>query len=109
MAWALGTGGLLRDFPRCCAALRARDWAGAAAECEIDAGNNAGVVARNIANRALLEAAAHVEAIGGDPAALLLAPPPGLSEAERRSTLGLVGWTLRGSVEEATVRDRAGL
>lgn len=60
LAWACGPA---FAFPKCEAALRAQDWAGAAAECAINSKGNPGVVPRNRANRALLLGAA----AGGDP------------------------------------------
>jgi GH24 family phage-related lysozyme (muramidase) len=62
MAWALGPGGVA-GFPKLSAACRALDFHTAAAECEISADGNAGVVPRNAANRALFRNAAHVRAV----------------------------------------------
>ena len=70
LAWACGPG---FAFPRCEAALRAQDWAGAAAECAIRSVGNPGVIPRNRANRALLLGAA----AGGDPDELIGCFPSG--------------------------------
>lgn len=53
MAWALGTEKLQRLFVRWGRAVAAEDWGGAAAECKILEDGNAGVINRNLANRAL--------------------------------------------------------
>jgi GH24 family phage-related lysozyme (muramidase) len=63
LCWAVGTGttrpGLLSpEWPKLQAALRARDWATCARECGISTVRNAGVAARNEANRRLFEEAA---------------------------------------------------
>lgn len=107
MCWAVGTGGLTRDFPKTCAALRAQDWTTAAAEGVIDATGNPGVIERNVANRKLLLAAAHVEATGADPSALLW-EPPAAPQIDRGAVLGLVASTLNASVVEGLDEARRG-
>ena len=61
MAWAMGAG-FPATWPRFSAAVRARDWVAAAANCKIDETGEAGVVPRNKLNRALFEEAASQEA-----------------------------------------------
>ncbi len=63
MAWAVGAGGVLRGFPRFCAAYRVGDWGACGLECAIDATGNPGIVPRNRATVALFAAAAEP----GDP------------------------------------------
>jgi hypothetical protein len=64
MAWACGPAfgepGPNR-FPRLAAALRSRDFIGAAHECQMNASRNAGLVERNTANRILYKNAAHAK------------------------------------------------
>ena len=63
LCWAVGTA-LPRGWPRLTAALRAQDWATAAAECEIRSEGNPGVVPRNERNRQLyLDAASERETV----------------------------------------------
>jgi GH24 family phage-related lysozyme (muramidase) len=104
LAWACGAG---FHFPKTERALLARDWATAAEEGVIDATGNPGVVPRNAANRALWLAAAHVEATGGDPAALLW-EPPAPPQIDRGAVLGLVASTLDASVVEGLDEARRG-
>lgn len=105
LAWACGAG---FRFPKTERALLARDWTTAAEEAVIDATGNPGVVPRNEANRQLLLAAAHVEATGGDPAALRWEPPAGLTEAEVDYALHLTWTTADASVTEALDEARRG-
>lgn len=56
MCWALGPG-FPAHWPHLSAAVRARDWDGAAAEGNISAVNNPGVIARNAANARLFRSA----------------------------------------------------
>lgn len=67
MAWACGAA---FHFPLLDAALRTRDFLGAALECRIDERGNPGVVPRNAANRTLLRNAHYVERGGFDPSVL---------------------------------------
>lgn len=108
MCWALGSQKLLDEFPKCCAALRAGDFAGAAAECKIRESDNLGLRQRNEKNRALFLAAAHQESVRGDPSVLLLEPPPGPSERERGAILSMVDATAQASVVEAMAEARRG-
>ena len=62
MAWALGPGGVA-GFPKLSAACQALDFHTAADECEISEDGNAGLVPRNVANRALFLNAARVRAV----------------------------------------------
>ena len=79
LCWAVGTA-LPRGWPRLTAALRAQDWATAAAECEIRSEGNPGVVPRNERNRALyLDAAAGARTVP--------APPPTGPTAEEVAAL----------------------
>lgn len=109
MAWAVGTGGLTRDFPKTCAALRAQDWTTAATEGVINATNNAGVIPRNKANRRLFEAAAHQQATGADPGELLW-EPPAPPQIDRATALAQLDLSLRTSagkaIEEALAERR---
>ncbi len=66
MAWACGAKGVAFDFPHFDAAFLASNWATCAAECHMDDSNNPGLTGRNVANKALFEAAA----AGGDPDAI---------------------------------------
>jgi len=75
MAWAVGTSGVLDGYPRMMAAIRAGDFATAAAECTIREVDNLGVVPRNRADRLLFLAAAWVADTGADPEPLRWAPP----------------------------------
>ena len=75
MAWAVGTAGVLNGYPKMMAAIRAGDYATAAAECTIREDNNLGVVPRNRADRLLFLAAAWVADTGADPEPLRWAPP----------------------------------
>jgi hypothetical protein len=71
---------LPRGWPRLTAALRAQDWATAAAECEIRSEGNPGVVPRNERNRQLyLDAAAGARTVP--------APPPTGPTAEEVAAL----------------------
>lgn len=67
MAWALGPA---FGYPMLCAALHARKFDLAAAECGISERGNPGVAPRNVANRVLFRNAAVVLADGLDPDAL---------------------------------------
>lgn len=87
MGWAMGAG-FPAKWPQFTAACRAQDWAryavgangartltgGAAALCKIREAGNPGIVPRNKADRALLEAAAH---------AVASPPPAGITEEDR--------------------------
>lgn len=64
MAWALGPG---FAFPKMVAALRRRDFVGAAVECTISEEGNPGVKPRNVANRLLFRNAARVVSQGLNP------------------------------------------
>lgn len=64
MSWACGEH---FRFPKLEAALRAGDFAAAAAECHINEVGNPGVAPRNVANKSLYQWAAQVAAGGGDP------------------------------------------
>jgi len=57
-SWAWAVGALAQGWPRFEAALHARDWATAAAECRIRDADNPGVTPRNAENRRLFLAAA---------------------------------------------------
>lgn len=58
-SWAWAVGAMAQGWPRFEAALHARDWTTAAAECRIRDADNPGVAPRNVENRRLfLEAAA---------------------------------------------------
>jgi GH24 family phage-related lysozyme (muramidase) len=57
MAWAMGAG-FTRTFTNWLASARAGNWEACAAECEINAHGNPGIVPRNKANQALFRAAA---------------------------------------------------
>lgn len=92
MAWALGTGKLIAEFPKFGRHIDAGNWGraemhrnevvytGAAAECLIRVGEkgdpdyNPGVIGRNSANRALLVAATRAAAEGADPGQLYATP-----------------------------------
>jgi GH24 family phage-related lysozyme (muramidase) len=52
-SWAWAVGALAQGWPRFEAALRAQDWATAAAECRIREAGNPGVAPRNAENRRL--------------------------------------------------------
>lgn len=109
MAWAVGTGGLTRDFPKTCAALRAQDWTTAAAEGVIRTDGNPGVIPRNKANKQLFLAAAHQQAIGADPGALLWEPPapPQIDRGAVLAQLDLSLWASTGqAIEEALAARR---
>lgn len=102
LVWAVGTD-LTRKWPRLTAALRARDWATAAAESHIREEGNPGVKPRNAKIRALFEGLASV-----------VAPPapeviPGAAEAHASAQLldrqELEGWAREGWRE----RDDKGL
>lgn len=56
IAWAAGSIGFTRGFPRCCAAIASGDWATAAAESRLDATGNPGLVPRNAATAKLFAA-----------------------------------------------------
>lgn len=73
MAWACGAG---FNFPKCEAALRALDFATAAAECSIREVGNPGVAPRNRANRQLFQLATRSIADGRDPSLLLYPVSP---------------------------------
>ncbi|HVL61375.1 MAG TPA: hypothetical protein VM430_08205 [Microbacterium sp.] len=62
MAWACGPA---FRFPRLEAALRARDFAAAANECQMSTAGNPGIVPRNARNRVLYRNAAAVAGSGG--------------------------------------------
>lgn len=64
MAWAMGPG-FPRTWPKFSAACLAQDWLAAAANCEMDASHNPGLVARNVADvSAFRRAAGGVTAAG---------------------------------------------
>lgn len=65
MAWAMGAG-FPRTWPHLAASVRAEDWAACAANCEINAVGNPGVIPRSRAQQQLFLAAA-----GWDPTATL--------------------------------------
>lgn len=114
MAWGLGNERLWHLFVRWRAFVDRQDWAGAASECKIDETNNAGVIKRNRANKALFEHAAALVASGGNVAELPpwvghgdgpAAPPapeviPGAAEAHASAQLldrqELEGWARDG-------------
>lgn len=110
MCWALGSQKLLDEFPKCCAALRAGDFAGAAAECKIRESDNAGMIERNRLNRNLFLAAQHQQDTGADPSALLMAPPPGLTDAQYAAAVATLGASLRTStgdmIEDSLAKHR---
>jgi hypothetical protein len=64
MVWAMGFDGLIRKFPKCCAALGKQDFVRAAAECKMvpEVGT---LVIRNKLNFTLLHNAADTIAAGG--------------------------------------------
>ncbi len=64
MAWACGP---MFRFPKFEAALRYRDWSTCAAECEMNATGNPGLVPRNVANKQLFTNAA----ASADPSVLI--------------------------------------
>lgn len=64
MAWACGPA---FRFPKLEAALKARDFDGAALECHMNEAGNPGLVPRNIANKVLYSNASRVMAYGLDP------------------------------------------
>lgn len=107
MAWALGVDGLLKKFPKCCAAMRRGDFTTTAAECRIDDTTNAGVTARNVANRSLFLAAQHQVDTGADPSVLLMAPPPGLTAAQHAAAVATLGASLRTSTGDLIEDDMA--
>lgn len=73
MVWALGFGGFVSKFPKCCRALLASDFAGAAKECKMqpEAGS---LVVRNRLNFTLLHNAADCVEDEGDPEVLVWQP-----------------------------------
>lgn len=107
MCWAAGTDGVLRGFPRCCAAMARRDFAGAAAECTLREAGNAGLVPRNAANRNLFLAAAYQQANGADSSVLLMAPPPGLTAAQHAAAVATLDASLRTSTGDLIEDDLA--
>ena len=56
MAWACGAEGVLRGFPRFCAAFSRGDWGTCALECRMDDSHNPGLTPRNRATSALFAA-----------------------------------------------------
>jgi GH24 family phage-related lysozyme (muramidase) len=106
-AWAVGSR---KEFPKMFAALGARDFAGAAAECRIDETDNAGVIGRNVSNKALLLMAAEV-GDDGDPDALVMpwemsAPHPGLTDGERAVALAILAASMSQSLNDRLEIDR---
>lgn len=75
MAWAMGPG-FPRTWPRFSAACDVRNWASAAAESQIPAAGNAGLVPRNAEVRRLLLATASARPISGPQSAPAAAPAP---------------------------------
>ena len=56
MAYAVGSAGVVREFPKFCEAFSRGDWATCALECHMDDRKNAGLRPRNRANRTLFAA-----------------------------------------------------
>ena len=56
MAYAVGSYGVVRDFPKFCAAFSRGDWATCALECHMDDRKNPGLRPRNRANQTLFAA-----------------------------------------------------
>jgi hypothetical protein len=110
LAWACGSS---FDYPRCEAAIRARDWAAAAEECAIRVPP---LPARSEAQRRHFLAAVRVEAEGLDPAVLhadrrdTVPGPPPAPDTERvagaEAAYALGGWTLDQAIDEQLARDR---
>jgi hypothetical protein len=73
MVWALGFEGLVSKFPKCCRALAAEDFKGAAAECKMtpEAGS---LIKRNALNKELLLNAEACIEDSGDPEVLVWQP-----------------------------------
>jgi GH24 family phage-related lysozyme (muramidase) len=69
MSWALGPA-FAPSWPKLSAALKAKDWKTAAANCSISTTGNAGVAPRNVADQALFTNAAAVAASTADPSVL---------------------------------------
>ena len=69
MSWALGPA-FAPSWPKLTAALKAKDWKAAAANCSISTTGNAGVAPRNVADQALFTNAAAVAAGTADPTVL---------------------------------------
>lgn len=103
LAWACGTS---FRFPKLEAALRARDFVTASAECEINATSNPGVVPRSAAQKALYLAAATAT----DPDALTLpgeAPRPAAPAIDKGAVEALTERTLQRSSWDMLALDRA--
>jgi len=99
LVWAVGTD-LTRKWPRLTAALRARDWATAAAESKISEEGNPGVKPRNAKIKALFEGlAGHVPTVP-PPAPEAPEVIPGAAEAHASAQLldrqELEGWARDG-------------
>lgn len=104
LAWAAGVA---FRFPKCEAALRAWDFATAAAECQIDERRTLGVSKRNADNRRLYLLAQRVVDEGLDPS--LLEHPEPEPEAPVEGAAGahaLASWELSQSINAAIDRDR---
>jgi len=87
MAWAMGSGFATGGrWPNFRASVAAGDWAGAAANCGIDATGNPGVVPRNTANRQLFTTAQRVVAEGLDPEVLLYGAGGGVAPPAQHGT-----------------------
>jgi len=73
MVWAMGFGGLVGKFPKCCRALANADFTAASAECKMvpEAGT---LVMRNKLNASLLLNAAETMSSGGPPSVLAWSP-----------------------------------
>ena len=70
MVWACGRHGVEFEFPKFEAAILASDFTTAAAECQMNATGNPGLVPRNKANMKLMQAAASVAANNLDPSVI---------------------------------------
>lgn len=73
MVWAMGLGRLLQKFPKCCKALDASDFVGAAKECKM-VPEEGSLITRNKLNFTLLHNAATCAADGADPELLVWQP-----------------------------------
>jgi hypothetical protein len=99
LVWAVGTD-LTRKWPRLTAALRARDWATAAAESKISEEGNPGVKPRNAKIKALFEGLAGHAPTVPPPAPEAPEVIPGAAEAHASAQLldrqELEGWARDG-------------
>lgn len=73
MVWALGFGGLVSKFPKCCKALGSLDFEAAARECKMQP-ESGSLVKRNTLNKQLFENASKCLADEGDPEVLVWQP-----------------------------------